>query len=204
MIRRTTAAALWTALTLAVTPAFLGTGHASNVPQPQNLGAVAVDGVEFVRTLQARGTDFTLAGAGLHRYRIVFRGYAAALYLGTGATSGRVFDDIPKRLEIEYYHAIPAADFIDATHEGIERNVAPAVRDRIAARAKRLFAIYRSVRPGDRYAFTYVPGRGSSLELNGEELGVFDGLDFANAFLSIWVGANPADQVLKRALLGRK
>jgi len=69
-------------------------------------------------------------------------------------------------------------------------------------RLERLFRTYRPVRPGDRYAFTYVPGRGSTLTLNNAGLAVFEGLDFANAFLSIWLGPNPVDQGLKKALLG--
>jgi hypothetical protein len=33
-------------------------------------------------------------------------------------------------------------------------------------------------------------------------LGTISGLDFANAMLSIWLGPNPLDQTLKKALLG--
>lgn len=164
---------------------------------------VAVDGVAFKKTMQFLDTDFTLAGAGLHRYRIVFRGYAAALYLGAGISQASVFQDIPKRLEIEYYHAIPAVDFIDATREGMERNVPGIDLDRMKPSLEKLFRTYRPVKPGDRYAFTYVPDKGSRLTLNNAGLGVFEGLDFANAFLSIWIGPNPVDEGLKRNLLGK-
>ena len=162
---------------------------------------LTVDTVAFVKAMRLMDTDFTLAGAGLHRYRIVFRGYAAALYLGTGEIPASVFKDIPKRLEIEYYHAIPAAGFIDATREGMKRNVSRGDLGRMRPRMERLFRAYHPVRPQDRYAFTYVPGKGSTLTLNNVPLDVFEGLDFANAFLSIWIGPEPADEGLKRALL---
>ena len=163
---------------------------------------VAVDGVTFEKALRSQGTDFALSGAGLHRYRILFRGYAAALYLGADHGREDVFDDIPKRLEIEYYHAIPADDFIDATREGMEKNISREDLDRMKSRVEKLFRTYRPVKHGDRYAFTYVPGKGSTLTLNNAVLGAFEGLDFTNAFLSIWIGPNPADEGLKRALLG--
>jgi hypothetical protein len=176
---------------------------AADVIQVPGAKTISVAGVVFQKTLQVQGSGLGLAGAGLHRYRIVFKGYAAALYLGMGNTPEKVFEEIPKHLEIEYFHAIPAQDFIDATREGLERNVSRAGLDRMKPQMERLFRTYRHVKPGDRYVFTYMPGGGSTLMLNGERLAIFEGLDFANAFLSIWVGRNPIDEGLKRALLGR-
>src|SRR5690606_10650859 len=40
------------------------------------------------------------------------------------------------------------------------------------------------------------------LEINGQRVGVVQGLDFARTFLSIWIGANPPNRGLKRGLLG--
>jgi hypothetical protein len=68
--------------------------------------------------------------------------------------------------------------------------------------AKTLYSLYRDVKPGDRYSFTYIPGIGSQIALNGKILGTISGLDFAHGMLSIWLGPNPLDQTLKKALLG--
>ncbi len=166
-------------------------------------GAVSVSGALFEKTLKTDGSTLHLAGAGLLRYRVVFKGYAAALYLGAGNTPAAVFDDVPKRLEIEYFHAIPAKDFRDATREGVAKNVAKDELGTLKPRLDRILAAYLAVKPRDRYSFTYLPGRGSTLRLNGRSLVVVEGLDAANAFLKIWLGAEPADEVLKRQLLGR-
>jgi hypothetical protein len=114
-----------------------------------------------------------------------------------------VFDNVPKRLEIEYFHAIPAKDFRDATRQGVEKNVARDELGALKPRLERILAAYLPVKPHDRYSFTYLPGRGSTLRLNGRSLVVVEGLDAANAFLKIWLGADPADENLKRQLLGR-
>lgn len=181
---------------------FLPWSSAQDVAGGPNPDTISVSGVVFEKTLEVQGRVLKLAGAGLLRYRVVFKGYVAALYLGAGSTPGRVFEDIPKRLEIEYFHAISARDFQDATREGLEKNLSGAQISRMGPGIQKLLAAYLPVKPEDRYAFTYVPGKGSTLTLNGRPLGEFQGLDFANAFLSIWIGPNPVSGELKRQLLG--
>jgi hypothetical protein len=181
---------------------FMPAGHAS-AEVVEGPGSVSVSGAVFEKTLKADGSTLHLAGAGLLRYRVVFKGYAAALYLGAGNTPAAVFGDVPKRLEIEYFHAIPAKDFRDATRQGVEENVAGAELGALKPRLDRILAAYLPVKPHDRYSFSNIPGRGSTLRLNGRSLVVVEGLDVANAFLKIWLGTNPADEDLKRRLLGR-
>jgi hypothetical protein len=57
---------------------------------------------------------------------VFIKGYVAALYLADSfdeeATSTTVLADAPRRLEIEYFWAIPAEGFAEATIEGIARN----------------------------------------------------------------------------------
>ena len=65
-------------------------------------------------------------------------------------------------------------------------------------------AFYEDVKPGDRYALTYLPGLGTELALNGKRLGVIEGADFGAALFSIWFGDQPFDAALKGQLLGAK
>ena len=65
-----------------------------------------------------------------------------------------------------------------------------------------LAALYRDVEPGDRYALTFAPGRGTQLLLNGAPLGSIDGDDFAAAVFAIWLGADPIDRGFRDRLLG--
>jgi hypothetical protein len=168
----------------------------------RSTGTVTISGVVFDKTVQINGRTCDLIGAGLLRYRVVFKGYVAALYLERGNASGEVFKDIPKSLVIEYFHAIDAQAFISSTRQGFMNNLSREQMEAIDQRAKTLYSLYRDVKPGDRYSFTYIPGIGSQIALNGKILGTISGLDFANAMLSIWLGPNPLDQTLKKALLG--
>jgi len=165
-------------------------------------GTIAVSGVVFDKTIAVNSRTLALIGAGLLRYRVVFKGYVAALYLERGNASGEVFQDIPKSLVIEYFHAIDAQAFISSTRQGFMNNLSREQMEAIEQRARTLDSLYRDVKQGDRYSFTYIPGIGSQIALNGKILGTIKGLDFANAMLSIWLGPNPLDPALKKALLG--
>ncbi|MEN6474007.1 MAG: chalcone isomerase family protein [Syntrophaceae bacterium] len=196
---RTIAIMIFFSIASCLSPAVM---TASSEDRPLS-GAVNVAGVNMDKTVTLEGHPAVLVGAGLLRYRTVFKGYVAGLYLERGHGAEDVFTDIPKRLEIEYFHAIPAQGFIDATQLGLVNNLSREQLASIQNRANTLYALYRDVKPKDRYAFTYIPGIGSRIALNNKVLGTISGLDFANAFFSIWLGRNPLDQKLKQALLGR-
>lgn len=173
------------------------------VAAPGAVFAKEIEGVRFADETKAGGVTLRLNDVGLMRYRYVIKAYVAALYLGEGARPADVLADAPKRLEIEYFYAIQATGFANATNEGIARNVAPDVVDRLRPRIERLNALYRDVKPGDRYALTYLPGVGTELALNGAALGTIEGADFAAAVFAIWLGPQALDASLKAQLLGR-
>jgi hypothetical protein len=83
-----------------------------------------------------------------------------------------------------------------------ERRRGDAVLPPVPTRADR--AAYRDVKPGDRYALTYIPGSGTELSFNGSPLVVIDGADFAAAYFSIWLGKRPLDPGLKDKLLRKR
>jgi hypothetical protein len=163
-----------------------------------------IEGVRFPEQLQMGEAQLQLRGTGLLRYRTVFKAYVAALYLGEGAQTDDVLGDVPRRLEIEYFWAIPADRFVQATVEGISRNVDAETLEDLQPRIARFNALYEDIEPGDRYSLTYLPGRGTELGLNGQPKGVVAGADFASALFSIWLGPNPLNDTLRRQLLANR
>ena len=161
-----------------------------------------IEGVRFAEARRVEGFDLQLHGVGLLRYRFVVKAYVAALYLGEGSSARDVLADSPRRLEIEYFWPIAAADFARATREGIGRTRDAAAFAALRDRIERLNDSYRDVERGDRYALTYLPGFGTELAKNGERLCVIEGADFAAAIFAIWLGPAPLDRSLKSQLLG--
>ncbi len=170
---------------------------------PHPLAAMEIEGVRFADRVRAGAVTMDLNDVGLMRYRYIIKAYVAALYLGEGARPTEVLADAPKRLEIEYFYAIQAEGFVKATEQGIAANVSVETVGKLRSRIDRLNALYRDVKPGDRYALTYVPGVGTELALNGTPLGTVEGADFAAAVFAIWLGPNAIDASLKAQLLGR-
>jgi hypothetical protein len=165
--------------------------------------AAVVEGVSFPPSYSEDGRTLALQGAGLMRWKYVIKAYVAALYLGEGATPDEVFADVPKRLEIEYFHGFEAEDFQRVTRDRVRLNVSEAEFERLRPRLEQLNQLYRDIAPGDRYALTYVPERGTELSWNGRALGTVPGADLAKALFAIWLGDVPVDDSLKQALLVR-
>lgn len=160
-----------------------------------------IEGVTFAEQHQVGAINFKLHGVGLLRYRLVIKAYVAALYLGEGVQADAVLTDTPKRLELEYFWSIAGPDFGKAANHILEANLSAATLFALRSRLDRLHALYETVKPGDRYALTYLPGAGTELTLNGVSKGVIDGADFASAYFAIWLGEKPIDRSLKTQLL---
>ena len=160
-----------------------------------------VEGVTFRREVRAGDSELALRGCGLLRYMVFIKAYVAAFYLPEGTRSEDALGDVPKHLEIEYFHDITAQDFAKATTSSISRNLSLTTFQRLKPKIDEFNALYRDVKAGDRYALTYVPGKGTTLLWNGQPLGTVSGVDFAAGLFGIWVGPNPLDTDLKRLLL---
>jgi hypothetical protein len=162
---------------------------------------VEVDGVRFDTTVDAMDQRLHLHGAGLLKYMVFIKAYAGALYLPESIPSDHVLKPVAKQLVLEYFHPIKGEDFAKATRKKIADNVTADQADGLQSRIDNLAALYRDVKPGDRYALTYVPGEGTMLSLNGETLGTIPGDDFSRAVFAIWLGDNPIDHKFKDQLL---
>jgi hypothetical protein len=170
--------------------------------------AAEIEGVRFADRLTIEDERLRLRGTGLARYRVLIKAYVAALYLSESYSGDRspatLLEDAPRRLEIEYFWAIPAREFAKATVEGISMNTDRETFERLRDRIEQLNAMYEDIQPGDRYAITYLPGGGTALSINGRRLGSIEGADFASALFAIWLGERALDDSLRRQLLGSR
>lgn len=174
------------------------------VAAPARADVSVVEGVEFPAIVESEGLRMDLHATGVFRWRIFFKPYVAALYLTDPGDAGNVLADVPKRLELSYFYEIAGPDFGKAAETLLARNLGQAELRDLAPAIRDMHALYRDVKPGDRYALTYVPERGTELALNGTPLGVVPGAEFASAYFGIWLGEVPLDDSLKQQLLARR
>lgn len=159
-------------------------------------------GVFFADEAEGGGVRLALSGCGVLWAFGFIKAYAACLYLPDGIPAEQALAEVPRRLEIEYFRPIAARDFVRATEAGVARNASRVAFERLRPALEALNALYRDVRPGDRYALVYVPGAGTTLFLNGLPLGTIPSAEFSSALFAIWLGDNPLDPRLKAALRG--
>lgn len=149
------------------------------------------------------GARFVLVGATTFRWMSVIKVYDARLHLGAGEPSSKVFADIPVRLQLTYHRGFTAAEIVQGGDTLLARNVKAETLAALRERLELINRAYRDVREGDSYTLTYVPGKGTTLRLNGSPLVTIPGQDFAAAYFRIWLGDDPISESMRDALLGR-
>ena len=161
-----------------------------------------VSGVTLPDTVAFEGKTLKLNGMGL-RKKVVFKVYVAGLYLETPTKDAAavVSSDQTRQIQLAILRSLKSAQVNEAIREGFEKN-SKAQMGALADRLKKLETMIPDVAEGDRIVMTWVPGRGTVVSAKGAEKGVIEGKDFADALFSVWLGPNPVQEDLKKALLG--
>jgi len=183
--------------------------HAQPLPQPlPQPQPVELAGVRYAPTSTLAGSTLVLNGAGI-RYRFVVKVYTAGLYLAARApTPDAVFmAPGPKRLHVVMLRDIDGNDLGKLFTRGMQDN---APKDDFSKsipgmlRMSEIFSARRKLVAGDSFSVDYVPGTGTTVLVNGKPQGEpVKEPEFFSALMHIWLGASPADRLLKEALLGR-
>jgi len=170
----------------------------------QTASAAQTEMSDFMPSYQVSNTTLSLYGVGVFKYMGFISVYSGALYLPPEVGTQNVLEDIPKRLEVKYLRSFKAEDFGPATIWGIKKNVDPQTYRRLESRIAYHNTLYEDVSPGDRVALTYVPSKGTKIQINDKTKGIVKGADFAAALFSLWLGDKPIDSSFKQALLGAR
>ncbi|MEQ6889620.1 chalcone isomerase family protein [Halomonas sp. CS7] len=190
-----------TILLLATLATALPAAAQSVEKSPDNKAPVEIKGARFPATLEADERRYERIGHGLFRY-MIWDAYAGAYYQATGYPVPAPLSDVPRRLELEYFHAIEAGDFAEVTRERVEEALPRDEFARLVPNLKAFNDRYRDVSPGDRYALGW-DGEALTLALNGETLYEGSDLMLASALFGIWLGDDPLGEGFRDDLLGR-
>lgn len=166
------------------------------------LQGAPVEAFKFPEEVRIGQDTLTLRGVGLVRELLFIKVVMAALYLQHGIPVEQALSDVGKRVEMQSFRTIPAADFIREAEIALAENVPAATIETLRPRLNQLHQAYEDLKPGDRYALTYLPNSGTYLELNGTPRLSIEGADFAAAYFAIWLGGQPIHKKLKEQLLG--
>lgn len=169
--------------------------------------AVEVQGAKLEDTATVAGKTLVLNGAGA-RIKAVFKIYAIGLYLTEkkNNTADVLALSGPKRFKIVFLRDLTSEEFGSAFLAGINKNLEKDEKTKYVNQITKfgdLFTEFEGVKKGEVIIGDYNPAVGTTITLNGKQLGsALPDVGFYNAILRIWLGANPADNLLKPALLG--
>lgn len=171
--------------------------------------ALDVSGVKVDEMVKVGNVDLRLNGAGV-RHKAIFKVYVAALYLPEKKDNVQDILSVtgPRRLTLSMLREVSSESFGQSFMEGLNKNSTKVEKSKIIQQMLRfgeMFAAIPELKKGDVIAVDWIPNVGSVCTLNGKRVAEpFPDIVFFNALMKIWLGENPADANLKRALLGEK
>jgi hypothetical protein len=168
--------------------------------------ALEVKGVKVDETAQVGGNALVLNGAGV-RTKLLFKVYVAGLYLTQKQTSAdAVLSDAGnKRVSMHFLRELSAEKLLHAMDEGFTANNSAAEMTAIDAQMKsfrQMMTTAKEIKEGDAILLDYTQTN-TQVSLNGKVLGNIEGAAFNQALLRVWLGTQPVDAALKKAMLGQ-
>jgi hypothetical protein len=170
--------------------------------------AAELEGVRLDERVHVDGQPLELNGIAV-RTRYYFKVYVAGLYLPAKVTSaaGAIDAEGAKRIVLVMLRDASAEQFCESVQIGLNANHDAAELERIRPQADALFSKIRVIgeaRVGTRIVLDYAPSkRTTTLAIDGAVQGApIEGAEFFRGLLRIWLGERPAQEDLKRLLLG--
>ncbi|HKQ30838.1 MAG TPA: chalcone isomerase family protein [Burkholderiales bacterium] len=168
--------------------------------------AVVVEDVTVPDSITFADQTLVLNGAGV-RKRFFVKVYVGALYLPTKESNAEtaIAASGAKSVRLHFLHGeLEARKLVDAWTDGFKNNHSKTEYDALRPRIERFNAMFRTVKRGETVFVDLLANGDTAVAINNERRGEVNGVDFQKALLKIWLGQKPADEDLKRAMLGAK
>ncbi|MDD2721515.1 MAG: chalcone isomerase family protein [Gallionella sp.] len=168
--------------------------------------AVEVEGVKVADSVHVGSSDLVLNGAGLRSVFIIDL-YVAALYLDAKQVSaaGVLANAADKRISLHLKRDITAEHLLSAFKKAMEKNHTPQELQALQGPLQQFEQVFGKVgeaKEGSVINLDYRHDAGTVVTVNGVEQGVIPGAAFYGALMKIWLGEKPAQDDLKKKLLG--
>lgn len=167
------------------------------------VGAATLAGVTLPDKADAGGQALVLNGLGL-RSKLFIKVYVGGLYLPQKEKSAAAVlaGDTPRRMVMHFLYSVSKDQMCDAWKEGLEQNTPKASAD-VKKEFQTLCSWMEPIPKGHELVLTYVPGTGTTVEVNGKVKGTLPGKPTADAIVNTWIGPDPGPgEDFKKAVLG--
>jgi len=173
------------------------------------LAAVAAEArtvadVNIPDTVSVNNQTLVLNGAGI-RKKFFIKVYVGALYLAAKQSDAAavIASDSPRRMLLHFLYGVSKAQISEAWTEGLQDNT-PNASAEVKTNFNKLVSWMEPIDKGKQLIFTYVPGSGTIVEVNGVAKGTLPGKATADAIVATWIGPKPGPgDDFKKAVLGK-
>jgi hypothetical protein len=150
-----------------------------------------VAGVNLEDKVTVGNHTLVLNGASL-RKKFVIKVYAGGLYLPAKQNNAATImaTDQPRRMVMHFLYSVSKAQMAEAWSEGLTDNT-PNASPEVKTAFKTLASWMEDVPKGNRIVITYLPGTGTTVEVNGKNKGTLGGKAVSDAILNTWIGPKP-------------
>ncbi|MCC6377402.1 MAG: chalcone isomerase family protein [Burkholderiales bacterium] len=166
--------------------------------------AAEVGGVAIPDRASVGGQELVLNGAGV-RTKVFFKIYVGALYLPAKARSlPEVLAKAPRRIQMTLLRDLTPDQLVDALVDGLKANSSEAEVAAVKAQQEQMVATMKAfgdVKEKDVVTLDLVNGA-THIGLNGQAKATIPGDAFNAALTRVWLGDKPAQDDLKKAMLG--
>ena len=166
--------------------------------------AAEVGGVKLDDKVTVGGQDLVLNGAGI-RARMVFKVYVGSLYVPAKSTDlAAVLAKGPRRIQMNLLRNLSADQFLEALNDGLKENNSEAELAAVKPQTDQLATIMKAfgeAKEGNIVTLDFVDGA-TIVGFNGAPRGSIPGEAFNKALMNAWLGDNPVQSDLKKAMLG--
>ena len=167
-----------------------------------HLQAAKLAGVTMPDTATVGDKSLVLNGLGL-RTEFMVKVYVAGLYLEHKSPDpGAIIKaDALKRIVMQFLHDASKKQMTDGFDQSFKDNT-PDAEKTMKAQTDQFLGALEPLKSGDQMVFTYQPATGSTLAINGKEKLTIPGPAFSQVLFSVWLGAKPPTENLKKGILG--
>jgi Chalcone isomerase-like len=167
-------------------------------------GAATVAGVNVADSITVGTHKLVLNGAAL-RKKFVVKVYVGGLYLPSKSNSAAAIlaADAPRRQVMHFLYDVDKGKMAEAWTDGLKDNT-PNASPEVKTAFQTLSSWMEDMKEGQQIVLTYVPGTGTTVEVNGKSKGTLGGKAVADAILNTWIGPKPGPGGdFKKGVLGQ-
>ncbi|MCG8673246.1 MAG: chalcone isomerase family protein [Pseudomonadales bacterium] len=158
---------------------------------------------ESASRIVVQGKNLSLNGSG-ERSKFFTKVYVASLYLSNKSKNPEAIinADEPQLMRLKITSSLITPSLLNSSIKDGLKLSAGDDYDRYASMLDEVMMKNEvPVNINDQFDFFYLPGGGTYISRNGEELGVVPSYRFKQILFGIWLGKSPIQKDLKRSLL---